>query len=94
MSNELTNSDEHIYNHSYNDQGAPIVDFDSISEKFMNRIIDGAQRQMFGTDNVGFCVACEAEADGCEPDAREYKCESCGEREVYGASELLMMGGA
>ncbi len=75
-------------------QGSPIVDFDSISEEFIDRIIDGAQRQMFGTDNVGFCRACEAEADGCEPDARKYECESCGEREVYGASELLMMGGA
>jgi hypothetical protein len=27
---------------------------------------------------------------GVEPDAREYECEACGEREVYGAQELLM----
>jgi hypothetical protein len=81
-----------------NDQGpaeaGPIVDFDSMPEEFFDRIIDGAQRQMFGTDNVGFCLACKEEADGCEPDAREYDSSPCGEREVYGASEILMMGGA
>ena len=41
--------------------------------------------------NAGFCTACGAEADGVEPDARNYECESCGERAVYGAEELLMM---
>ena len=40
-------------------------------------------------DNPGFCVACGEEADGCEPDARRYKCECCGERAVSGAEELL-----
>ena len=40
----------------------------------------------------GFCLACGAEADGCEPDARKYECEVCGERKVYGIEELLMMG--
>ncbi len=43
-------------------------------------------------DNAGFCLACGAEADGCEPDARGYECEVCGERKVYGLEELLMMG--
>jgi predicted RNA-binding Zn-ribbon protein involved in translation (DUF1610 family) len=42
-------------------------------------------------DYLGFCTACGAEADGVEPDAREYECESCGEAKVYGAEELLMM---
>lgn len=42
-------------------------------------------------DNPGFCIACGAEADGCEPDAREYACEMCGEDQVYGAEEVLMM---
>ncbi len=41
---------------------------------------------------AGFCTACAAEQSGCEPDAREYKCESCGEHSVYGAEELLIMG--
>jgi hypothetical protein len=43
-------------------------------------------------DYTGFCTACGAEADSCEPDARNYKCESCGKREVFGAEELLIMG--
>ena len=41
----------------------------------------------------GGCTACGAiKYDGCEPDAREYECEECGEHSVYGAEELLMMG--
>ncbi len=42
-------------------------------------------------NNLGFCLACGAEASGVEPDAREYECEECGERKVYGAEELLFM---
>lgn len=40
---------------------------------------------------VGFCIACGAEAYGVEPDAREYACEECGAKKVYGAEELLFM---
>lgn len=40
---------------------------------------------------AGFCIACGADAEGCEPDAREYKCEGCGERKVFGAEELVLM---
>ena len=43
-------------------------------------------------ESGGFCLACEEEAYGVEPDAREYKCESCGEMKVYGIDELLLMG--
>lgn len=42
--------------------------------------------------NTGRCNSCGAEADGVEPDARKYKCEECGENEVYGLEELLIMG--
>ena len=42
-------------------------------------------------DNIGICLACGEEQGGCEPDARKYECESCGERRVYGAEELLIM---
>jgi hypothetical protein len=42
-------------------------------------------------DNLGFCLACGAEAYGVEPDARRYECESCGKPKVYGAEEILMM---
>lgn len=41
--------------------------------------------------NLGFCLACGAEACGVEPDARRYTCESCGKPKVYGAEELLLM---
>ena len=71
-----------------NDQGpaeaGPSIDLD--------RLIQAAQEQMFGDGNSGFCTACAEEADGCEPDARNYPCEHCGESKVFGASELLIMG--
>ena len=41
-------------------------------------------------DNLGFCLACGAEAFNVEPDARRYVCESCGAPRVYGAEELLL----
>ncbi len=40
-------------------------------------------------DGLGFCTACGEEQYYCEPDAREYECESCGEFKVFGAQELL-----
>lgn len=43
-------------------------------------------------DHLGFCTECGAERDGCEPDARNYECYECGERQVFGAEELLIMG--
>lgn len=48
------------------------------------------ERRMFDLDNPGFCISCGHEQDGCEPDARRYRCESCGDRQVYGAEELLI----
>lgn len=42
--------------------------------------------------NPGFCLACGLDCDGVEPDARGYRCESCGAPKVYGLEELLMMG--
>ena len=53
-------------------------------------ICAAVERGMSSLDNPGFCIKCGAEADGCEPDAREYECESCGAKAVYGAEELLM----
>lgn len=44
-------------------------------------------------DCNGGCLSCgEIQYGGCEPDARNYKCEECGELEVYGLAELAMMG--
>lgn len=45
-------------------------------------------------EDMGFCLACGAEAYGVEPDARKYECEECGKEKVYGAEELLLMLGA
>ena len=55
-----------------------------------NRIMAAVEREMSSLDNPGFCIACGEDADGCEPDARNYECEHCGERKVFGAQELLM----
>ena len=59
----------------------------SITEE---RIIDACERRDTSLDNPGFCIACGEDAEGCEPDARDYECEHCGEHKVYGAEELLL----
>lgn len=56
----------------------------------LNRIMEACERRMTTLDNPGFCIKCGHEADGCEPDARKYKCESCGAKAVYGSDELLL----
>lgn len=56
----------------------------------IDRVMDAAEREMFGLDNPGFCVSCGNEQEGCAPDARNYKCEACGERKVFGAAELML----
>jgi hypothetical protein len=40
---------------------------------------------------LGYCTECGNEQSGCEPDARKYTCDECGQPSVYGAEELLMM---
>lgn len=42
-------------------------------------------------DDIGFCIDCGHEQDRCEPDARKYECESCGQKAVFGAEELCIM---
>jgi hypothetical protein len=39
---------------------------------------------------LGFCIACGAEADGVEPDARHYTCDTCDAKSVFGLEELLL----
>lgn len=47
----------------------------------------------YDNDSIGFCIRCSEERGYCEPDARKYECEDgCGERMVYGATELLLSG--
>lgn len=53
------------------------------------RVLRAAEGQMYGDENPGFCLACGAERDGCEPDAEEYECEECHEFQVYGACRIM-----
>lgn len=39
----------------------------------------------------GFCLACGEQAENIEPDARNYECDVCGKRKVFGAEEILLM---
>lgn len=50
------------------------------------RILAAAERQ----EDLGFCLACGAKAEGVEPDARKCECEMCGQAKVYGAEELAI----
>ena len=43
-------------------------------------------------NNEGFCIECGESKSCCEPDARNYECESCGKKTVFGAEELLISG--
>jgi hypothetical protein len=54
------------------------------------RVTEALERELTSLDNPGFCLACGAKAEGCEPDARQYQCESCGAAAVYGAEEILI----
>jgi hypothetical protein len=52
-------------------------------------IVDAVKRWILDLDDPGFCLICGQERGGCEPDARNYECESCGADQVFGAEELL-----
>jgi hypothetical protein len=56
----------------------------------LDTLISAAEESMSGLGNAGFCTACGEERDGCEPDARNYPCDNCGKRKVFGALELLI----
>ena len=55
-----------------------------------DRIIEACERRNTSLDNPGFCIKCGADAEGVEPDAEKYTCESCGAAAVYGAEQLLI----
>ena len=56
----------------------------------LERVIAAVEAQYGGTDNPGFCRACGADHDACEPDAENYECHECGARGVDGAENILM----
>lgn len=43
-------------------------------------------------DSTGVCTNCRSIRECCEPDARNYRCDECGEDSVFGVEELLMEG--
>jgi hypothetical protein len=53
--------------------------------------IDEVMQAIEEDDCLGFCLSCNEQQGGCEPDARNYECESCGEMNVFGAEEILFM---
>jgi hypothetical protein len=55
-----------------------------------DRIVAAVEATRRSLENPGICLCCGADAEGVEPDARKYECESCGESGVYGAEELLL----
>lgn len=54
-------------------------------------VIDACERRMNSLDNPGFCISCGNEAEGVDPDARNYECDACGRLTVYGCEELAIM---
>jgi predicted RNA-binding Zn-ribbon protein involved in translation (DUF1610 family) len=58
---------------------------------FIKPSLDQVFEAVRADDNTGFCLSCGEEAYNVEPDARRYRCESCGEHKVYGAEEILIM---
>ena len=57
----------------------------------LKRVQEAVEQQMFGLENPGFCKSCGADHYSCEPDARNYECDECGERQVFGAAEILLV---
>ena len=55
------------------------------------RLIEACNRRETTLDNPSFCIYCGEEAEGVEPDAERYECDSCGKRGVYGAEQLVLM---
>lgn len=44
-------------------------------------------------ESLGWCTECqEFTTDCCELDARQYKCDECDARTVFGAEEALLTG--
>ena len=54
------------------------------------RVAEALERSHRSLDNPGFCTACGAEAEACEPDAEGYECECCGLPAVTGAEALYL----
>ena len=56
-----------------------------------DRVTETIEQSQVLLDSPGFCIACGEEAEGVEPDACRYSCDSCGQPGVYGAEQLLIL---
>lgn len=54
-------------------------------------LLDAAMGAAAEDDYIGICIECGNQQEGCEPDARRYKCEDCGRLAVFGAEEIIIM---
>ena len=45
---------------------------------------------VMGDSYEGICLSCGATQSGVEPDARGYRCEACGDRQVMGLEQALL----
>lgn len=52
-------------------------------------IVAAMRRRIGSLDNPGFCLGCGVENDGVDPDGRNYECQACGGRQVFGVAELF-----
>ncbi len=61
-------------------------------KKKLSITIDDVMDAIESDDCQGFCIDCGEMAYNVEPDARNYECESCGKRMVFGSEEILIGG--
>lgn len=72
--------------------GSSVPAIQSEAAKLKQRIFAQALAACERDDNTGICVKCGNEQSGCEPDARAYECEECGQPTVFGAEEIMLQG--
>ena len=46
---------------------------------------------VLNTSDEGFCLGCGNTRVCVEPDAEKYECEICGENQVFGLQQLMLM---
>ena len=56
-----------------------------------SRYPQGVAAQSSGDAYVGFCRSCGAQHDEIEPDVDDSECEECGELQVTGVEEIIIM---
>lgn len=65
----------------------------SLSDDDKDELLDIAQDILEDDMDTteGICLNCKSTQSGCEPDARNYTCEGCDMKAVFGAQEVLIM---